>query len=271
MPPAPALNDLIRALENSTPDNELSNATAGTDATSSKGGGDEKVSAMASGLIRALETQPSDSELQNNIDATSSKVGEDAKTSPKTSQDNKIKAKKSVARKRPAVSDDDSSQKKKKAKLLDIKKSPIGNMRAAEKPTIVTMEDCISTIEAAVSEHRIDAKKAERLQECLESGDWSEVAFSLLCEQIPMKRKGKGYSCRVCQVPKKGHTCVYCHVCSTPEKKYKKDDEHVCINCPTCFEVGKKSKKLIQEICEGHVCPHGDYQAQLPKKVSVKG
>ena len=126
----------------------------------------------------------------------------------------------------------------------------------------VTEEDFIRTIDEALQEQRIDEKKAERLHECLQSGDWTYVAFSLLREQIPMKRKGNGYSCRVCQVPKKGHTCMYCHVCSTPEKKFKKDDEHVCMKCPMCFEEGKKKKKLVQVVCGGRECRHGPHESK---------
>jgi hypothetical protein len=121
----------------------------------------------------------------------------------------------------------------------------------------------VHTIDTALQEQRIDEKKAERLRELLRSdGDWIEKAYSLLCEQIPMKRKGNGYSCRVCQVPKKGHTCMYCHVCTTPEKKLKKDDEHVCTNCPMCFEEGKKNKKLVQVVCGGRGCPHGSHESK---------
>ena len=119
-----------------------------------------------------------------------------------------------------------------------------------------SMADFMQEINTALQEQRIDEKKAERLRECVHCGDWADVAFNLLCVQIPEKRKGEGYSCRVCQVPKKGHTCTYCLVCSIPEKKYKKDDEHVCMYCPMCFEVGKKNKKLVQVKCEGHVCPN---------------
>jgi hypothetical protein len=156
--------------------------------------------------------------------------------------------------KKRAVSDDD--------EIIVGRKNILKECHGTKKSTTeepkstVTLEDFIQTIDTALQEQRIDEKKAERLHECLQSGDWADVAFSLLCEQIPMKRKGNGYSCRVCQVPKKGHTCMYCHVCSTPEKKFKKDDEHVCMNCPTCFEVGKKNKKIIHVRCEGHVCPH---------------
>ena len=119
-----------------------------------------------------------------------------------------------------------------------------------------SMADFMQEINTALQEQRIDEKKAERLRECVHCGDWADVAFNLLCVQIPEKRKGEGYSCRVCQVPKKGHTCTYCLVCSIPEKKYKKDDEHVCMYCPMCFEVGKKNKKLVQVQGDGHVCPY---------------
>ena len=158
-------------------------------------------------------------------------------------------------------------------KALPKRKVPTPNKRgaklaSAEKTEIITMADCVNTIDKAVSEQRIDEKKAARLHDCLQAGNWSGVAFSLLCEHIPLKRNGNGYSCRICLVPKKGHTCAYCHVCSTPKNKFKKGDEHVCINCPTCFNVGKKKKKLIQIKRDGHVCPHGHLAAKRAKKGS---
>jgi hypothetical protein len=255
----PALNDLIRALENSPTDSELSTTSYHKDMNTRRDGGDAKFSATASVLIRTPE---------NPIATSSSICGDDRQRSTRkrklksqTSAAKKITGKdknneKYVAssKKKRAVSDDDEiilGQKKMPKKCPDTNKST-----PEEPKSTITLEDFVHTIDTALQEQRIDEKKAERLHECLQSGDWPEVAFSLLCEQIPMKRKGNGYSCRVCQVPKKGHTCMYCHVCSTPEKKLKKDDEHVCINCPTCFEVGKKNKKIIQVQCEGHVCSH---------------
>ena len=53
-----------------------------------------------------------------------------------------------------------------------------------DKKKAVTKEDFIRTIDEALQEQRINKKKAERLHECLQSGDWADVAFSLLCEQI---------------------------------------------------------------------------------------
>jgi hypothetical protein len=98
-------------------------------------------------------------------------------------------------------------------------------------------------IDTATAEGRIDSKKAERLRKCLNSDD---IISSLLSEQIPKLRRGKGYKCRVCQVPVKGHLCPYCPVCSTPVNKVKKNDEHMHVNCIKCFEEGKKRKKLVQ-------------------------
>ncbi|KAL7535448.1 hypothetical protein ACHAXR_006499 [Thalassiosira sp. AJA248-18] len=249
---APALNDLIRALENSPPHKKMVDVDAKADGTQSSDRNDAKVSAMASGLISALENQ---------TDATCGGMVEgDTKLPAEAAEDNKVSEQRSVARKKPTVSDDDdgSRKKKKKLKLLNSIKSQVKNPKTVDEPSGRTMEDFTNTIDEAIREHRIDEKKTARLRECLQSGDWSEIAYTLLCEQIPLKRKGKGYSCRVCKVPKKGHTCPFCHVCSTPTKAFKKDEEHVCFNCPTCFEFGKKNKKLIQVKCEGHVCPHGD-------------
>lgn len=90
---------------------------------------------------------------------------------------------------------------------------------------------------------RIDEKKASRLRNCLNSED---VVGLLLCEQIPAKRPGKGYHCRVCQVPLKGHVCPYCPVCSTSNTRFEKNDSHVCKNCIKCYDLGKKRKKLVQ-------------------------
>jgi hypothetical protein len=257
--PSPALNDLIRALENSPPDSELSTTSSYTDMDARQNGGDAKISAATSVLLY----KPG-----NLIALYSTTGGDDRKRSSRkrkvkslTFAAKKIKGNDKNNEKNTAssetkrdVSDDDEinfGKNKILEECFDTKKS------TTEQPkSTVTLEDFIQTIDTALQDQRIDEKKAERLHECLQSGNWPEVAFSLLCEQIPMKRKGNGYSCRVCQVPKKGHTCMYCHVCSTPEKKYKKDDEHVCIYCPTCFEVGKKNKKIIQVRCEGHVCPH---------------
>ncbi len=101
-----------------------------------------------------------------------------------------------------------------------------------------------SLVDKATAEGRIDTKKADRLRACLNSDD---TIHSLLTELIPDKRKGKGfYKCRVCEVPRKDHICPYCPVCSTPEKKFLKNDNHVCVNCVKCFDEGKKKKKLIQ-------------------------
>ena len=69
-------------------------------------------------------------------------------------------------------------------------------------------DDFEYTIDEALRDKRIGSMKATRLHECMQSGDWSEIAYSLLCEQIPLKRRGKGcYNCQVCLIPKKGHAC----------------------------------------------------------------
>ena len=208
------------------------------------------------GLVRALEKSPPELK-SSNISAKLSAAASGIIHALENPQlpDNEIR----IARKKPAVSDDDDgSQRKKKSKLNNSRKLPIQKPAAADKSLVRTMDDFNNTIDDAVREQRIDNKKAARLQECLQSGDWSEVAFSLMCEQIPLKRKGKGhYECRVCQVPKRGHKpCPYCHICSTATNKFKNDEEHVCFNCPLCFEAGKKKKKLIQVKREGHVCPY---------------
>lgn len=115
------------------------------------------------------------------------------------------------------------------------------------------LQKCFDVIDKAQNEERIDAKKANRLRHCLNSKD---AVMMLLCEQIPTKRPGRGYECRVCQVPVKGHICPYCPICSTTQNKVEKHDDHICINCIKCFEEGKKKKKLIQVNRTGHICPH---------------
>lgn len=120
-------------------------------------------------------------------------------------------------------------------------------------------ELCLGTIEKALRESRIDAKKAERLRDCIDERNWAEVSYRLLCEQIPKKRKGNsGYQCRVCLVPLKGHICPYCPVCSTAQIKYLKSESHNCVNCPACFHAGKRRKKVVQIRVEGHVCPNAN-------------
>lgn len=117
-----------------------------------------------------------------------------------------------------------------------------------QQPTTANQDDklktCFEIIDKAEAEERIDANKANRLRDCLHSDD---AITLLLREQIPHKRKGKGfYKCRICEVPLKNHRCPYCPVCSTPQNKIEKDDDHVCVNCIKCFETGKRRKKLVQ-------------------------
>ena len=121
-------------------------------------------------------------------------------------------------------------------------------------------ELCLGTIETALSDQRIDSKKAERLRDCIREGNWADVSYRLLLEQIPKKRRGKsgGYQCRVCLVPLKGHMCPYCPVCSTSHIKYLKSESHNCVNCPACFYAGKRRKKVVQISVEGHVCPNAN-------------
>ena len=106
------------------------------------------------------------------------------------------------------------------------------------------LKECFDLINKAEAEERIDSNKAGRLRECLHSDD---AILLLLREQIPHKRKGKGfYKCRICEVPVKGHVCPYCPVCSTPQNKIEKGVDHICINCVKCYEAGKRRKKLVQ-------------------------
>lgn len=160
-----------------------------------------------------------------------------------------------ASRKKAADSSDDGRSRKKRTKKAHPSKNKPPTDDAA-KTKERSLKDFSHIIETALQGGRIDEKKASRLDLCLAAGDWSEVAYFLLCEQIPLKRKGKGYFCRICQEPKKGHSCPFCPICSTSEDRIRNDDDHVCFNCPVCFEAGKKEKKLVQITREGHVCPY---------------
>mmetsp|Transcript_1446 Transcript_1446/g.3350 ORF Transcript_1446/g.3350 Transcript_1446/m.3350 type:complete len:329 (-) Transcript_1446:187-1173(-) len=120
----------------------------------------------------------------------------------------------------------------------------------------VTMEDICDVIDEAESSNRISDLKANRLRECIEADSPIESIQFLVAEHIPTKRKGMGlYKCKVCLIPKKNHTCIYCHACSTPENKVEKADHH-CKYCLQCFEEGKRKKKHIK-IMRG-MCKHRD-------------
>ena len=151
----------------------------------------------------------------------------------------------------PKMSSNQHKKRKKRRSISDDDEEEAATFQSA-----ISITEMELTINQALEENRIDQAKADRLNECLQAGDWSEIALSLLTEQIPRKRRCGGYTCRVCQVPKKGHTCQYCEICSTPQNRIKKDNDHVCFNCPTCYKIGKKNKKLVQVKSEGHVCPH---------------
>lgn len=124
----------------------------------------------------------------------------------------------------------------------------------------MTMEDCLNLIDDAVSKQRINEYKASRLRECLQAGTLMDVVYSLLSEQIPLKRQGGaagtgGYRCKLCDEPLKGHICKWCPVCSTQENKVE-NVNHVHFNCILCFDEGKKKKKLVQ--VHKSRCPHGE-------------
>mmetsp|Transcript_11592 Transcript_11592/g.17731 ORF Transcript_11592/g.17731 Transcript_11592/m.17731 type:complete len:213 (+) Transcript_11592:155-793(+) len=123
----------------------------------------------------------------------------------------------------------------------DLRKQP---QQSSTSNSDSKMKECFDIINKAEAEERIDANKASRLRDCLLSDD---AILLLLREQIPHKRKGKGfYKCRICEVPVKGHVCPYCPICSTPQNKIEKSVDHVCINCIKCYEAGKRRKKLVQ-------------------------
>lgn len=137
------------------------------------------------------------------------------------------------------------------------------------------MQDLLCIIDEAEEEKSITTLKADRLRKYLRSESLMDMIHHLLCENIPLKRNGleRGYKCRVCQVPLKGHICLYCPVCSTPENKVKKGCDHLCFNCTTCYDKGKMKKKVVQVRidccdCTGHSKPSSkDAEA---KKVSTK-
>lgn len=118
----------------------------------------------------------------------------------------------------------------------------------------------VEILEAARRNNRISATKADSIKQILQSGSTpSDIVSSLLQEFIPKKRTKKdvdgedkpkkGYTCKICLVPLKGHVCPYCEVCSTTEDKHLRD--HECFNCQICFAKAKKVKKTLQ-LKKGH-------------------
>lgn len=129
--------------------------------------------------------------------------------------------------------------------------------RCKAKPAM-TMRDACITIDNAETDGRINAGKAARLRGyCDPIRPYLETIFCLVCESIPTKRNGSVYQCKVCEVPKIGHVCKYCPVCSTSKIRNKKED-HSCKFCIKCFEAGKKNKKVVKKKREGHTCPYGE-------------
>eukprot|EP01082_Thalassiosira_pseudonana_P015949 g14088.t1 g14088 contig9:1131183-1132204(+) len=170
-----------------------------------------------------------------------------------------------VLAKKRSVSDDDLSDLSFK---LDERK-PITQANG------IKMQDLLCIIDESEEEKSITTLKADRLRKYLRSESLMDMIHHLLCENIPLKRNGleRGYKCRVCQVPLKGHICLYCPVCSTLENKAKKGCDHLCFNCTTCYDKGKMKKKVVQVRidccdCTGHSKPSSkDAEA---KKVSTK-
>lgn len=121
------------------------------------------------------------------------------------------------------------------------------------------LSELLQLVKDASANGCISQKKALKYDGILQPGRlWKDMIFELLRESIPNKRTKKniegeaepveGYKCKICLVALKGHICPYCEVCSTSERKHKKDDGrgHTCINCPTCYYEQKKKKKLLQ-------------------------
>ena len=101
-------------------------------------------------------------------------------------------------------------------------------------------------LEDLKSEGRINNSKAGRIERIIQSeGSGGKIVVELFDKLIPKKRVK--YSCRICEVPKKGHDCPYCEVCSTsdPGKQYKKG--HECLNCSECYFREKRKKKIYQK------------------------
>jgi hypothetical protein len=123
-------------------------------------------------------------------------------------------------------------------------------------PTPEEIAERLQVIQDASSNNRISATKAANFERVLRSEKpWKDIVTDLIHEFIPKKRTKKsegtdkpvrGYECRICLVPLKGHVCLYCEVCSTKDDKYEKGEGHVCINCTSCYFNAKKKKKLVQ-------------------------
>lgn len=88
----------------------------------------------------------------------------------------------------------------------------------------------MKAFEDARSNSRMKDTKAESIRKLLQSGDsCKEIIIGLFDEFVPKKRTKRGadgedhptegYGCRICQVPIKGHVCLYCEVCSTSKDK----------------------------------------------------
>ena len=120
-------------------------------------------------------------------------------------------------------------------------------------PTEEEIADIVEIFENLRSNSRMDDAKAEDIKKILQSeNSWKNVVADLLKEFIPKKRGS--YQCRICLVPRKGHTCPYCEVCSTSADKHKKG--HKCFNCSICFYEAKKKKRLVQVRVGSGDCKH---------------
>ena len=93
----------------------------------------------------------------------------------------------------PAQSKMSSNQHKKRKKRRSVSDDDDDDDGAtATFQSAISITDLEFTINQALEEKRIDQAKTDRLNECLQAGDWSEIALSLLTEQIPKKRRGIG-------------------------------------------------------------------------------
>ena len=160
------------------------------------------------------------------------------------------------------VSDDDDSFLPEKKKFKYQEKLMQNSVDISDKLSTVNLDICREVIDDAENEERIDAKKAARLRELLDTESMADMVFSLICEQIPLKRKNV-YKCKICEVALKGHTCRYCPLCSTCDKRNPKEG-HICIYCQACFDYGKKKKKVVKILREGHDCPHKAFSWGFP-------
>ena len=112
-------------------------------------------------------------------------------------------------------------------------------------PTQEDIACLLEKVKTLKSNKRISKSRADNIEKIMKSkGSWKKIVDNLFDEFTPTPRTKckEGYKCRICEVPKRGHNCPYCEVCSTSDNKVIKKG-HKCPNCHTCFDKGKAEKK----------------------------